>query len=120
MAPHDLQRKDWTEPETKIEEVNNPKNIAEQLFSVDHIDVKSELTHNEIANAVRFEIVGEYLEVPVFSQAIEFMLRAKVSKDRKGRVEVKEVMAAGQKKKDAKGFLSSLFGKKEPNDPKEE
>lgn len=74
-----------------IEHEDSIKSVAKQLFTHDVIDLKTDISHNEINNLTRLRFLQEKFKVGKQDRAIDNVinsfLRLRVSKDRKSRAE---------------------------------
>jgi len=83
--------------------------IAKELFTAENIDMKTEMTIQEITNFSRAEFIKEIFAQDSLSIFIDKFERLRVSKDRKGRAEFVETVKDNNKDEGGLNNLANLF-----------
>lgn len=92
------------EPETHI------KSVSKELFSVGDIDLKTEVTHNEINAITKLRFLQNKFGVANINNLIDSLLSLRVSKARKSRREFIDSLQAERRNEQGGNFLSKIFG----------
>lgn len=61
--------------------------VLNQLYSSDNLEWMTDLNPKEIRAIAIIKFLSEYAEIPEFESFISYVLKLKVSRDRKGRLE---------------------------------
>jgi len=96
-----------------VETENSVKSVAKELFSNDVIDLKTEISHNEINNLTRLRFMQEKFRLASgtnLDHVIASFLRLRVSKDRKSRKEFIEALQTETRNSQGGSFMQKLFG----------
>lgn len=96
-----------------VETENSVKSVAKELFSNDVIDLKTEISHNEINNLTRLRFMQEKFRLQSggnLDHVIASFLRLRVSKDRKSRKEFIEALQTETRNSQGGSFMQKLFG----------
>lgn len=95
-----------------VEQDDSVKSVAKQLFSSDVIDLKTDITHNEINDLTRLRFMQEKFKVQStgnLDHVISSFLRLRVSKDRKSRREFIEALQTENRNQQGGSIWSKLF-----------
>lgn len=115
-APVRAQTEDYDELiETRlsqdIEQENSIKTVSKELFSKDSIEMKTEITHDEINDITRLEFLAAKFGISNVDVLKSSFLRLRVSKNRKSRGEfIASLQTENRNNNPAGGFLSKMFG----------
>ena len=88
------------------------KTIVNSLIDLDtNLNAKTDLTPNQIVQIMRAEKYGEMMEKDQYSEITELLKELVISKNRLGRVEIKEIATHEEKSKaqEKQGLWGQIF-----------
>lgn len=106
-----------TSLQQEVETENNIKSVSKELFNKKEVEVKTEVSHNEINNVTRLLFLEDRLLVSNVEVLIDNFLALRISKNRRSRREFVEALQTETKNTSGGGFLSKLFGGKDGGTP---
>lgn len=89
---------------------NVTKYMVKELFKSENIDLKTDLTDKEITALTRIYYLAMKLNISGLKNLLDKFIRLRVSKDRKGRNEVVEMMKAEAQIRNQPNQFQQLFG----------
>ena len=93
----------------EVKQDTNVTAVSKELFNSQDVDMKTDVSHDEINNIARLLFLEQRLGVRNISVVIDKFLRLRVSKNRKSRAEF--IMALNNERKNEEGgFLTKLMG----------
>lgn len=96
-----------------VETENQVKSVSKELFNRKSIDLKTDVSHDEINNLTRLRFLAERFNVKNVDLLTESFLSLRVSKNRASRREFIEALQSERREKQQGGFFSKLFGGKD-------
>lgn len=93
-----------------MEQDSTIKTVSKELFSSKDIDLKTEVSHNEINQIVKLNFLKARWQVDNIEVLTDSFLRLRVSKERKSRREFVETVQLENKNAQGGGWMSKLFG----------
>jgi hypothetical protein len=93
-----------------VESENTIKSVSKELFTHSNIDVKTEVSHDEINNLTRLRFLRDRFNVQNVDTLTQSFLALRVSKDRKSRREFIEALQSENRSSQGGNFLSKMFG----------
>lgn len=100
-----------------VETENNIKTVAKELFNKGSIELKSEVTHNEINHITRIRFLGTKFRLENMDYLTDNLLSLRVSKNRKSRNEFISALQSENRNQQGGGFFNKLFGSNNRNEP---
>jgi hypothetical protein len=100
-----------------VETENNIKTVAKELFNKGSIELKSEVTHNEINHITRIRFLGEKFRLANMDYLTDNLLSLRVSKNRKSRNEFISALQSENRNQQGGGFWQKMFGNNNRNEP---
>lgn len=102
----------------EVESDNSIKSVSKELFNKESIDLKTEVTHDEINHLTRMRFLEQKFQTENIDVLINSFLRLRVSKNRKSRAEFINALQTENRNAQGSGFsLSKLFGGGSNNNP---
>lgn len=93
-----------------LETSNSYKSASKELFTSKNVDVKTEVTHDEINNITRLRFLQARYGVRNVEVIIDTFLTLRVSMERKSRKEFIDALQSERREKIGGGFLKKLAG----------
>lgn len=93
-----------------MESDSNIKTVSKELFSSKDIDLKTEVSHNEINEITKINFLKARWGVDNIEVLTDSFLRLRVSKERKSRREFVETVQLEGRNQQGGSFLSRMFG----------
>ena len=88
--------------------MKNPSDVVKELFSVQDIKTKTDLSEKQVSKIARVFYLADFLDMPELKTLMTEFITLRVSKDRKSR---EEFVNAFKSDRDSKqGFMSGLMG----------
>lgn len=93
-----------------VEQDNQVKSVSKELFNKVQIDLKTEVTHDEINNIARLRFLEDKYNVRNINTLIDSFLRLRVSKNRKSRQEFIQALQTETKNAQGQSMWNKIFG----------
>lgn len=93
-----------------MESDNQVKSVAKELFNQGQIELKTEVSHDEINNLTRLRFMRERFGIDNVETLTNSFLSLRVSKDRKSRSEFIAALQTENRNTNGGGIWSRLFG----------
>jgi hypothetical protein len=94
----------------EVVQETNIKTVSKELFNRQNIELKTEVSHNEINHVAKLKFLQERFGVANIDVLCDNFLALRVSKDRKSRGEFVSSLQADNKAQQGGSFLSKMFG----------
>jgi hypothetical protein len=94
----------------QMEQETHIKSVSKELFSVGAIDLKTEVTHNEINAITKLRFLENKYGVSNINTLINSLLALRVSKGRKSRREFIDSLQAERRNEQGGNWMTKLFG----------
>jgi len=94
----------------RTESENSIKSVSKELFSSDKIDVKTELSGDEINMVTKLRFLEERFALGNMDTLINSLLRLRVSKNRKSRDEFIKALNSENQQEDGQNFFKKMMG----------
>lgn len=95
----------------EIETDNNIKSVSKELFSKKDLDLRTEVSHDEINDVTRLRFLEERFKVRNIEPLVQSFLALRVSKDRKSRREFIEGLQTENRNASGGGFWDKFLGR---------
>lgn len=89
---------------------SNIKSVSKELFNSDKIDVKTELSHDEINMVTKLRFLERKFKLRNIDVLVGSLLTLRVSKDRKSRSEFIQALRSEDQDAQQSGFLKKFLG----------
>jgi hypothetical protein len=93
-----------------VQEQNNIQSVSKELFNRDNIDLKTEVSHDEINHISRLRFLQKKYGIQNVDVIIDSFLTLRVSKSRKSRAEFIKALNNETETESGKGFWSKILG----------
>ena len=77
-------------------DTENTKEMLALIYNKDDINVKTDLTQEQIMGVIGVELFADYYNIPILRTYTQNFKEHQISKDRKGRVEATQILTASQ------------------------
>lgn len=94
----------------EVESDNNIKSMGKELFSSKDVDLKTEVSHNEINHLVRLQFLDSRFNIDNVGVLSKTFMRLRVSLERKSRREFVETVQLENRNAQGGNFFTRLFG----------
>lgn len=93
-----------------FEQDNSIKSVSKELFNSDKIDVKTELSHDEINMVTKLRFLERRFQLENVDVLIDSLLTLRVSMNRKSRTEFIQALRSEDQDAQNAGFLKRFLG----------
>lgn len=93
-----------------MESDNNIKTVSKELFNKGGIDLKTEVSHDEIIHITKLRFLEQKFGIYNIDNMVESFLGLRVSKDRKSRAEFIDALQTENRNRGGGGLMGRLFG----------
>lgn len=101
----------------EIETENSIKSVSKELFSHKDIDVKTDVSHNDINNITRLRAIDNMWPSGNIEIVLRSLLSLRLSKNRKSRSEFIAALNIENRNAQQGGFLNTLLGRNGGGNP---
>lgn len=103
--------------QTEVEQEHHVKSVSKELFNKENIDLKTEVSHDEINHITKIRFLQNKFEVDNVDILLKSFLNLRVSKKRQSRREFIDALQTENRNAQGGGFMSKLFGGGNNNNP---
>lgn len=101
----------------EVDQEHHVKSVSKELFNRENIDLKTEVSHDEINHVTKIRFLQDKFGVDNVDILLKSFLNLRVSKKRQSRREFIEALQTENRNSQGGGFMSRLFGGGNNNNP---
>lgn len=95
--------------QSEVEQEHHVKSVSKELFNKENIDLKTEVSHDEINQITKIRFLQDKFEVANVNILLKSFLNLRVSKKRQSRREFIDALQTENRNAQGGGFFSRLF-----------